>query len=82
MKANIINIGNSQGIILPANILRQLNISFKSSVDVEVHNGAIVIRPEPRFGWSAAAQQMNAENDDQLLINDHPNEFDKEEWTW
>ncbi|WAC14683.1 AbrB/MazE/SpoVT family DNA-binding domain-containing protein [Dyadobacter pollutisoli] len=82
MKANIISIGNSQGIILPASILRQLNLSFKSTVQVEVDNGAIIIRPEPRLGWAEAAQQMQAEKDDQLLLDDLPNDFEKEEWTW
>jgi len=38
MKTNIINIGNSQGIILPSTLLRQLNLSFKSTVQVEVDN--------------------------------------------
>ena len=82
MKANIISIGNSQGIILPASILRQLNLSFKSSVQVEVDNGAIVIRPEPRQGWAEAAQQMHQEGDDNLLMGDLPTEFENEEWTW
>jgi antitoxin MazE len=82
MKANIISIGNSQGIILPASVLRQLNLSFKSTVQVEVENGAIVIKPEPRLGWAEAAQQMQAEEDDKLLMDDLPTDFEKEEWTW
>ena len=82
MKTNIINIGNSQGIILPAILLRQLNLSFKSIVEIEIDNGAIIIKPDPRQGWAEAAQQMNAAGDDELLMGDFPNEFDKEEWTW
>ena len=82
MKANIINIGNSQGIILPSALLRQLNLSFKSVVEVEIENGAIIIKPEPRLGWAEAAKQMNAAGDDELLLRDVPNDFDKEEWTW
>jgi antitoxin MazE len=82
MKANIINIGNSQGIILPSMLLRQLKLSFKSPVQIEVDNGVIIIKPAPRQGWAEAAQQMNASGDDELLMGDFPNDFDKEEWTW
>lgn len=82
MKANIINIGNSQGIILPAPLLRKLNLSFKSTVQVEIDNGAIIIKPDPRQGWAEAAQQMRAAADDELLLGDLPTEFEKEEWTW
>jgi antitoxin MazE len=81
MKANIINIGNSQGIILPAVLLRKLKLSFKSTVEIDVNNGAIIIKPEPRQGWAEAAKQMHAANDD-LLLDDLPTEFENEEWTW
>lgn len=82
MKTNIINIGNSQGIILPSTLLRQLNLSFRSAVQVEIDNGVIIIKPDPREGWAEAAKQMHAAEDDGLLLGDLPNEFDKEEWTW
>ena len=81
MKTNIINIGNSQGIILPSMILRQLNLSFKSTVQIEINNGTIIIKPDPRQGWAEAAKQMSAAGDDELIIGDFPNEFEKEEWT-
>jgi antitoxin MazE len=82
MKTNIINIGNSQGVILPAMLLRKLNLSFKSTVQIEINNGAIVIKPDPRQGWADAAQQMNPSGDDDLLLDDHPTDFENEEWTW
>ena len=82
MKTNIINIGNSQGIILPSMLLRQLKLSNRSTVELEISNGNIVIKPEPRQGWAEAAKTMHASGDDNLLITDLPNEFDKEEWTW
>jgi len=68
MKANIINIGNSQGIILPAMLLRQLKLSPKSTVHIEIDNGAIIIKPEPRQGWVEAARQMHAAGDDELIF--------------
>lgn len=82
MKANIINIGNSQGIIIPAMLLRKLNLSFKSTVQIEINNGAIIIKPDPRQGWAEAAQQMHASGDDELLLDDLSTDFEKEEWTW
>lgn len=82
MKANIINIGNSQGIILPAVLLRKLKLSFKSTVEIDVNNGAIIIKPEPRQGWAEAAKQMHASKDDDLLLDDLPTDFEDKEWTW
>lgn len=82
MKANIINIGNSQGIIIPSALLRMLNLSFKSSVQVEVENGCIVIKPAPRQGWAEAAREMSAAGDDYPLLEDHMTDVDKAEWTW
>ncbi|MGY4383481.1 antitoxin MazE [Pedobacter sp. UYP24] len=82
MKTNIINIGNSQGIILPSVLLRQLKLSNKSTVELEINNGSIVIKPEPRQGWAEAAKMMNIAGDDSLLLADFPNEFEKDEWTW
>ena len=78
MKASIINIGNSQGIIIPSMLLRKLNLSFKSSVQLEVENGSIVIKPAPRQGWAEAAIEMHAAGDDQLLLDDTMTDFDKE----
>jgi len=82
MKTNIINIGNSQGIILPAMLLKQLKLSNKSTVELEVNDGKIIIKPEPRQGWAEAAKQMHAAGDDELLLGDIANDFENEEWTW
>ena len=82
MKANIINIGNSQGVILPVSLLRKLNLTSKSFVEIEIDNGNIILKPNPRQGWAEAAKQMYANNDDELLSEDFPNDFDREEWTW
>ena len=82
MKTSIINIGNSQGVIIPSNLLRKLKLSFKSTVQIEINKGAIIIKPEARQGWAEAAQEIHAAGEDELLLEDFPNEFDKEEWTW
>ncbi|MEG2947254.1 MAG: AbrB/MazE/SpoVT family DNA-binding domain-containing protein, partial [Bacteroidales bacterium] len=51
MWTNIINIGNSKGIILPASVLRELKIKEKSAVDISVKDGKIIIETSPRQGW-------------------------------
>lgn len=82
MKSSIINIGNSLGIILPATLLRQLKLSFQSGVEIELVDGAIIIKPDPRMGWAKAAKEMGSSSDDEPLPDDFPNEFDDHEWTW
>lgn len=82
MKSSIIMIGQDEGVILPPKILQQLHLSSASTVEIEIENGKIIIKPEPRQGWAEAAKQMNAAGDDELLLKDLPNEFDKDEWTW
>jgi len=82
MKANIISIGNSQGIIIPSTLLRELKLSSKSGVELEVKDGAIIIKPDPRQGWAEAAMEMHASGDDLPLLDEFGNDFDKDEWTW
>ena len=82
MKTNIINIGHSKGVILPASILNELKLSLKSSVQIVAKNGSILITPTPRQGWEEAAIQMHSNNDDQLLSTDVLDNDNLEEWTW
>ena len=84
MQTSIIKIGNSNGIILPADLLKSLNLGFKSLVSITTDDGSIVIKPAIRAGWATAASLCNANDDDQLSIPDVLNEdkFVEEEWTW
>ncbi len=50
MVTNIIQIGNSKGIILPSEILKQLRLSLKSAVSVSLDGNNIVIKAQPRQG--------------------------------
>lgn len=69
MQANIIPIGNSRGVIIPAPLLKSLKI--KEKVELEVTTDAILLKPsKPRAGWEAAFQEMASRKDDQLLIAD------------
>jgi antitoxin MazE len=83
MKTNIINIGNSRGIILPSAILKKLHIPSKSEVDIFTDDETIVIRLRPRMGWEkqfeAACKNNPPESD---LFESVENDFDREEWEW
>lgn len=67
MKRRIVQIGNSMGVILPASILKRLNLSAKDPVTITHRNNSIIIKPVPRRNWEAAASQMHAAGDDNLI---------------
>lgn len=85
MHINIRRIGNSQGIILPRNLLQQTGI--ENEADLQVIDGAIVLRPtksNPRADWDNQFQQAidaghMPEND---LFENMSNDFDQTEWQW
>ena len=83
MKADIIRIGNSQGLRIPKPVLEQCG--FTESVEMEVKDGRLVISPAnaPRNGWSDAFRQMAENGDDALLLEEVPtSEWDEKEWEW
>ena len=63
MVTNIIQIGNSKGIILPSEILKQLRLSLKSTVSVSLDGNNIVIKAQPRQGWAEAAKRAHENGD-------------------
>ena len=83
MRAQIIRIGNSQGIRIPKTILEQ--VGFRTEVELEVENDQIVIKRAKtiREGWKEAFQKMAMRGDDKLLNEDViSNKWDEEEWQW
>jgi antitoxin MazE len=78
MTTNIISIGNSKGIILPSELLRQLHLSLKSAVKISVIEEKIVIQPEPRQGWAEAFKQFAASGVEESFF---PDVFDDEDLT-
>ena len=54
MVTNIIQIGNSKGIILPSEVLKQLRLSLKSAVCISLDGNNIVI---PNY-WKASCSAM------------------------
>ncbi len=80
MEVSVIRIGNSKGIRLSKTLLEKYHIS--DTVDLLLEEGQIVIRPvsKPRNGWEKAFMEMNANGDDQLLIDDVFEDENPEEW--
>jgi antitoxin MazE len=84
MRAQIVRIGNSQGIRLPKVVLEQAGLS--GEVELKVRDNEIVIRPlrKPREGWDEAFRAMAENGDDKLLDADAPSltQWDESEWEW
>ncbi len=82
MRANIIKIGNSQGIRIPKTILRQCDI--RDEVDIEIKGKTILLKPfykNTREGWDEAFKQMKKNKDDELIIDDNL-DLQMENWKW
>ena len=80
MLASVVQIGNSRGIRLPKNILRELNI--EDEVEMTVHKNALLIKSverKPRKGWNEAYAKMSKNKEDKLLM---PENIDSEEFEW
>jgi antitoxin MazE len=83
MKTIIRNIGNSKGVIIPQNILKECHI--ENEVNIEIHNNNIVISPVvdiKRKGWADAFKAMAKNGDDELVIPDVFDDEGLEDWKW
>jgi antitoxin MazE len=82
MKTNIIQIGDSQGVILPLGVLHQLNLGVKSTVNVSVDNNDIVIKSPPRQGWAEAFSAFAESGKEESLLPDFFEDENLSWWTW
>jgi len=83
MQSIIRNIGNSKGVILPQNFLKQCFI--ENEINIEVKDNTIVISPvdsQKRKGWAAAFKEMAKNGDDKLVIPDVFEDENLDDWTW
>jgi len=80
MEVPVIKIGNSRGIRLSKTLLERYNI--RDTVDLILDKGQIIIKPlsRPRKGWEKAFREMNANEDDKLIIKDIFEDENPEEW--
>ncbi len=84
MKAKIIKIGNSKGIRLPNELIKEYKL--EEEVSIELREDCIVLKPivvDPRAGWEElyknADNKLSQEDKDWLAFG---NKFDEEDWTW
>lgn len=80
MQVQLISIGNSKGVRIPAALLKQYGLA--DTVELVPGKGEITIRPittKPRQGWDQAFADMHARGDDSQLIDDM---LDQEVWEW
>ena len=81
MKIDIIKIGNSQGIRIPKTIMEQCG--FTDSVDIKIKDDSLILSSHKvREGWLESFQEMAANGDDELLIDDTISTEYDEEWEW
>jgi antitoxin MazE len=70
MRIQLIQIGNSKGFRLPKKIIDQYQI--QDEMELILNEQDLTLKPlkKIREGWNEAFQQMHANGDDQLLIDD------------
>jgi antitoxin MazE len=83
MKAQIVQIGNSQGIRIPKILLEETGI--RGDVELEICPDGILIRniSKPRSDWDAKFKTL-AEHDDDVAAAYAPasSQFETKEWQW
>jgi antitoxin MazE len=83
METNIIKIGNSKGIIIPAKFLKLIGLCDKVSIGVE--DNKLVIEPSKedlRADWNKLFAKANSKGDAEILIPDVFSDENIEDWKW
>ena len=84
VKTTILQIGDSQGILIPKHLLEQCDL--QEEVELEPRGNYLIIKGliTPRTGWGEMFRQMAETGDDAMLDEDIPLEttWDREEWQW
>lgn len=83
MHIDLIKIGNSKGIRLPQNIIKQCG--FTDTVEAELINHCLILKApdQSRINWEnifkSESDMENSERNDILAMK---NRWDEEEWEW
>jgi antitoxin MazE len=84
VRTRIIQIGNTQGILIPEHWLAQSNLG--EEVELELQANQIVIRAARRVrqGWDEAFAKLAEQGEDRLLDEDGASAaaWDEDEWEW
>ena len=80
MRSNLIKIGNSKGIRITSNIIKECELD--NEVEIKVVDKKLIIEAvkEPRADWDKSFASMHKDGEDNLLIK-NGNDFDKD-WEW
>jgi antitoxin MazE len=81
MHVSIRQIGNSQGIVIPKLVLKQLGLSGEAGAEMIVERDALVLRrpaSPARAGWAEAARKIAEAGDDALVLGEFDNAEDAE----
>ena len=80
MRANLIKIGNSKGVRITSNIIKECELG--NEIEIKVLDRKVIIEAirEPRSNWNNIFEKMHKNKED-ILINESSNDFDKD-WEW
>ena len=81
MIAKVIQIGNSKGIRIPNQILKEMNIENHLELIISDKKDEIILKPlhKVRDGWNDSFKKMKSTSEDKLIIDDS---LDLKEWEW
>ncbi len=82
MKVRIVRVGNSRGIRLPKPLLQEAQLDDEVEVQAEPGRMLISKTVKPHAGWAEAARRMRERDQDRLIDQPTPAQFDKREWKW
>jgi antitoxin MazE len=83
VKADLIRIGNSQGVRIPKTVIDQCG--FGRRVEMRIEGDTLIITrvKAARSGWDEAFKVMAAQGDDAALFPENvEHSFDETEWEW
>ena len=83
VKTELIRIGNSRGVRIPKPLIEQCGLG--DTVELRVDNQRLIISPErrARAGWEKAFRAAASSGEDEILLQDaEPTEFERQDWRW
>ena len=82
IRSKVVKIGNSRGIRIPRTMLEQAGLT--DQVELTVEGNRLIVRSahQPRAGWKDSYAELADRDDNQLLDENLPTQWDENEWTW
>ena len=81
---HLIHIGNSFGVRIPQAIIQQIGFKKNMNLVFKVTEDGLLISSEKqaREGWEQKFKSSKKRLENPSLLEEFPNEFDKDEWEW